>query len=267
MHAVLNKQSQYLEEIKTLTLLDDQFMSKVFEDVSCANELMSAFSPHIRAIVECRGQYKINNLQGRSVILDIYIIDTDNVHFNIEVQRANSGAIPQRARLHMSLINGNIIFKSEEFKALPRVCVIFICEHDIFKKGKPVYHIKRVIKETGEEFDDGEEMLYINGEFDDVETKEGRMMHDFKCADPNEMYNKAIQKRVRYLKETKEGLEEMSEVFEKVREKGRYEGKLEGIEIGKLEIAKAMLKDKLPLEDIVRYTGLSLESVQTLRFA
>lgn len=263
MNTVLDRQEQYLDEIKSLTLFDDDFMSKVFEDQDCVNELMSAFFPHIKAIVECRGQHKINNLQGRSIILDIYIIDADDRHFDIEVQRANSGAIPQRARFHISLMNGNIIFKSEAFKALPKVCVIFICEHDVFKKGKPVYHIKRMIKKTGEEFDDGEEMLYINGEYEDTKTREGRMMHDFKCADPNEMYNKVIQKRVRYLKETKEGLEEMSEVFERVREKG----KSEGIQIGKVEIAKAMLKDKLPLEDIVRYTGLSLESIQTLSFA
>ena len=276
VHTVLNKQCQYLEQIKPLTLLDDQFMSKVFEDVSCVNYLLSTLSPYIRDIVECRGQHKINNLQGRSVILDLYIIDADDRHFNIEVQRANSGAVPQRARLHMSLINGNIIFKNEEFKDLPRVCVIFICEHDVFKKGKPVYHIKRVIKETGEEFDDGEELIYVNGEIDDDGTKEGRMMHDFKCPDPNEMYSEALQKRVRYLKETKEGLEEMSEVFEKIREKGRKEGfddgRTLGIEIGEqnkmYEIAKKMYNSaKYKIEDIVFATGMSEKEIKELCIA
>lgn len=48
----------------------------------------------------------------------------------------------------------------------------------------------------------------------------------------------------------------MSEVFENAREQGKLEGKV--------EIAKRMLKDKLPLELIVRYTELSLESLNAL---
>ena len=52
----------------------------------------------------------------------------------------------------------------------------------------------------------------------------------------------------------------------------RYEGRLAGIEQGKhdgikqtkIETAKSMLKDNMPLETISKYTGLSIEKIQLL---
>ena len=44
----------------------------------------------------------------------------------------------------------------------------------------------------------------------------------------------------------------------------RYEGKRDGIKQTKIETAKAMLKDNMPLEAISKYTGLSIEKIQLL---
>ena len=48
------------------------------------------------------------------------------------------------------------------------------------------------------------------------------------------------------------------------RREGRQEGRLEGRKEGLLEAAKAMLQGHLPVEQIVRFTGLSQEDVQKL---
>ena len=50
------------------------------------------------------GQYAIANLHGHSSRLDIYAVDRYGNHFNVEVQRTNSGAIPKRARYHADMI-------------------------------------------------------------------------------------------------------------------------------------------------------------------
>ena len=43
------------------------------------------------------------------------------------------------------------------------------------------------------------EIIYVNGNIQD-ETPLGKLMHDFRCADPNDMYYEVLRKRVNYLK-------------------------------------------------------------------
>ena len=62
------------------------------------------------------------------------------------------------------------------------------------------------------------------------------------------------------MEEVYKGVNDMSSLSEAVFQEGREEGREEG----KLEIAKNMLKDNLPLEVIVKYTGLSKEEIEKL---
>lgn len=50
-----------------------------------------------------------------------------------------------------------------------------------------------------------------------------------------------------------------------LKEEGRTEGYISGEKDGKLETAKNMIKDKLPIETIVKYTGLSKQEVEELQ--
>ncbi len=47
-------------------------------------------------------------------------------------------------------------------------------------------------------------------------------------------------------------------------QKGRQEGQQEGILKNKLETAEAMLKEKMPVEKIAQFTGLSLKDIKKL---
>ena len=49
--------------------------------------------------------------------------------------------------------------------------------------------------------------------------------------------------------------------------KGRAEGEAKGKAEGKIEIAKAMLKKDMPLEEIMEFTGLSVEELVKLKFS
>ena len=57
----------------------------------------------------------------------------------------------------------------------------------------------------------------------------------------------------------------MEQGFEKGCEIGRAEGRAEGITSQRLETARSMLADGLPLEKIMRYTGLSKEEIDKLQ--
>ena len=72
----------------------------------------------------------------------------------------------------------------------------------------PFYRIERINIDTDTPFDDGEHILYINGEYrgdDDI----GKLMHDFSCNDAEDMIDKDMAEITRYYKETKEGQEAM----------------------------------------------------------
>ena len=63
----------------TIRLLDDDFMTKVFEDEDCVGFLLKIILNRDDLTVKrSNSQYTVKNLQGRSVRLDILAVDREN---------------------------------------------------------------------------------------------------------------------------------------------------------------------------------------------
>lgn len=91
-------------------------------------------------------------------------------------------------------------------------------------------------------------------------------MHDFSCTDPENMYYNELAERVRFFKESKEGVAIMCKVMEDMRNESLKEGIKEGIKEGMKEAALRMLAArKYALEEIANISGLSLEEVNKLK--
>ena len=218
------KHQEDLQRLRGFRLLDDDFMTKVFEDISCAELLLRIIlnDEGIR-VLEAHSQRGIKNLQGRSVKLDILAVDSHNRVFNVEVQRSDRGAGAKRARYNSALIDANVTEPGDQYEDLNETFVIFITENDVMKAGLPIYHIDRVVRETGKLFEDEEHIIYVNSQIKD-ETKLGRLMHDFICTDAKDMYNKVLADRVRYFKEDERGVEIMCREMEIMRNQAHEEG-------------------------------------------
>ena len=105
----IRKNEKYLKIIRGFRLLDDDFMSKVFEDKACANLLLQIILERDDLTVqEVHGQHDIKNLQGRSVRLDILAVDQAGRTYNVEIQRRDEGADAHRARYNSSLLDANL---------------------------------------------------------------------------------------------------------------------------------------------------------------
>lgn len=248
------KKKELLEKIKEFRLLDDDFMSKVFEDDYRCTELLLRIIMERSdlKVEEARTQYAIKNLAGRSVRLDIYATDTAGKRYNIEVQRADRGAGAKRARYNSSILDVNSLTAGEEWDCLPETYVIFITENDVLEGNKAIYHVERVIKEMGKDFSDGAHILYVNGAYRD-ESPLGKLMHDFSCKNSDDMYFKLLADKTRYYKEDAKGVAAMCKIMEEL------------IDNEKKEIALKMLKDKkLKREEIAQYFNLTLEQVGML---
>ena len=218
------KHQEDLQRLRGFRLLDDDFMTKVFEDISCAELLLRIIlnDEGIR-VLEAHSQRGIKNLQGRSVKLDILAVDSHNRVFNVEVQRSDRGAGAKRARYNSALSDANVTEPGDQYEDLNETFVIFITENDVMKAGLPIYHIDRVVRETGKLFEDEEHIIYVNSQIKD-ETKLGRLMHDFSCTDAKDMYNKVLADRVRYFKEDERGVEIMCREMEIMRNQAHEEG-------------------------------------------
>ena len=132
--------------LKGFRLIDDNFMTKVFEDKGCTELLLRIVLDRDDLTVQSvRTENPLKNLQGRSVRLDISATDREGKVYNIEVQRANAGAIAKRARYNSSLIDANITEPGEELENLPESYVIFITENDVRGGNRPLYRFERSI--------------------------------------------------------------------------------------------------------------------------
>lgn len=198
----------------------------------------------------------IKNLMGRSVRLDIYATDDKQKKYNIEIQRADKGAGAKRARYNSSILDVNSLSAGAEFSELPETYIIFITEHDVMNGNKPLYHIERIVKETGKSFEDEAHIIYVNGAYRD-ESPLGLLMHDFACVNPADMHYKILADKTRYFKENEKGVAAMCKVVEDLCNDAKIEEKKESA-------IRLLNQGKLTKEEIAEGVGLDIEIVNAL---
>lgn len=201
-------------------------------------------------------QKLMKNLLGRVIWLDIDATDSNNIEYDIEVQRADKGADRKRARYHSSILDAHLLKPNEDFSNLPETYVIFITENDVIGKDKPIYTIERQITNIEEPFNDGEHIIYVNGANKDSATELGKLMHDFFCTDPDDMHFKELADKVRYFKEDEKGVAAMCKVMEDMRNETAWNTKVESV--------LRWIEMGLSLEQIAKGEGLTLEQVKEI---
>ena len=264
--------SEYLAEIQRFRLMDDDFMSKCLENAPECIELILQIILDKKdlKVVKSQTEYPIKSLQGRGVRFDVFARDSKGREYDIEIQRADKGTEPKRARYNSALMDANALKSGDDFGKLRDTYVIFITENDVMGGGKEIYEIDRTIRQMrGKKFGDGTHIIYVNGATRS-ETEIGKLVHDLLCRDAAEMYFEVLRKRVSEFKNSEEGRHYMCEAMERIEARGEARGKREGIREGKREtmfaMAKRMLMDGiLALKDIARYSGLSLAQVKKLQ--
>ncbi len=211
------RRERYKVIIRNFTIMSDTFMRKVFDRRECVEYALRVImgKPDLQVTgFVVQGDYK--NLQGRSAILDCVVRDSLGLYYDLEIQQKDEGANPKRARYHSSLMDMNILEVGENFDHLPERYVIFITGKDPLGGRHPIYHIRKRIDESGKPFDDDDYVIYVNSSIQD-DTELGRLMHDFHCKDAKDMYSEILAKRVRELKETQEGVEQIFREMEKMK--------------------------------------------------
>lgn len=86
----------------------------------------------------------------------------------------------------------------QKFSELPDTYTIFITEKDFYGEGESVYIVERMNLTTGNSFEDGEHILYVNGEYSG-ESDTGKLMYNLECTDVDDMNFDLMAEQTRYL--------------------------------------------------------------------
>lgn len=248
-----------MERLKKFRLMDDDFMSKVFDQNIEATQLLLNIILSGTDIKVCsvKAQCERKTVVGHSVKLDIYAEDNTGKRYDIEIQRSDKGASAQRARYNSAVLDTYALESGKDYKEISETYVIFITENDVFKKNLPIYRIERKILETDELFEDGSHIIFVNGQYKDMNSDIGKLMHDFRCTDADDMHYEELAKKVRYFKETEGGSGTMCKMMEDMRKEASNQRAIEN--------ATNLLKKNIPVELIAECIGLSLDEVKKIK--
>ena len=218
--------AEILKRIQQFCLMDDEFMTVFFDnEPECMAFVLRIIleKPDLR-VTAVHSQHTATNLHGRSARFDVTATDGEGRLYNIEVQRADRGAGAKRARFNSALLDTRTLRPGDDTERLPETYVIFITEHDVLKAGKAVYHINRIVEETGAPFGDLAHIVYVNNAYR-ANDAIGRLMHDFACRAADGMKNGLLAERARSIKSDEDKVVSMSYIVEELVNEAKQEAR------------------------------------------
>lgn len=241
-----------LEEAKKLNLMSDVMASVVFRDAAaCQHVLRILTGDRDLEVREVRTQHRISRVTSHDAVLDVLAEDGARRLYDLEVERPKTVDHPRRVRFYGAMMDGEFLEKGKPYAAMPVVCVIYLTQRDIWHMGAAVYRERRRLEPVGaggrkvrkRTYDDGRHIIYVNAAVDDG-SEAAKLMKYFMTADPDDMSQGDLSKRVRFLKCEEGGMEEMCEISEKWWREGLQEGmrrgERRGRRLARREYAKEM---------------------------
>ena len=94
--------------------------------------------------------------------LDLYAVDSDGNHYDVEVQAYLGGDEPLRARRYQALMDAARLKRGAKASDLRKSVVVFICDFDPFEDNLKRYDFEMVCAQTGRPMGDGRFATFLN---------------------------------------------------------------------------------------------------------
>ena len=223
-----------IKPLEQLTIVDDFMFGAVMSNPKLCKALLELIlGVKIRKIVYPELQKMINKRYGsKSIRLDVYVADEAGTVYNVEIQTTDKKNLPQRTRYYQGMIDLNALEKGEDYKALKRSFVIFICTYDPFGQGRYVYTFEnRCLENLNLELGDQATKIILNtkgyvGE-NSAELKDLlRYMDGFL---PTTDYTRALDREVTAVRKDEKWRREYMVLNEAFREKVRLGGYMRSV--------------------------------------
>ena len=181
------------------------------------------------------------NLYGRSVRLDALCTLGNGTKVNVEVQRSDNDNHLKRARFNASSITVRESEPGTKFEEVLELYIVYISEFDFLKGDKTIYHVEKILRETGQVIDDGLHEIFVNTAVDDG-TEIAELMSCFTKKEVKNARFPMLSSEVRRLKESEGGMQVMCEVMKRYEKLAVREERIDKI---KKMIAKGYTKDAI----------------------
>ena len=287
-----------MKPIDELTFIDDYMFGEVMKSKEiCIGVLERLTGLEIEDIEYPELQKSLKpGYETHGIRLDVYVKNRDTV-YDIELQNKHYNALGKRMRFYQSLIDADSLLKGTDYEDLPRTIIIFICTTDPFSLGLPKYTFRTTCKESDmlNLDDNAEKIIYNASAYADVSDRELGAFLRFVSEDKSsDSFTEKLKERVYGIKTdeifrkeymgmgiwesdirkeaTKEGYEAgiakgLEQGIAQGLEQGLTQGLERGIEQGiykkSIEDAKAMLADNMDVNLVAKYTGLSVETIES----
>lgn len=255
-----------LRTIENYRPLDDDFMRELFRNDLPLAQLVLRIITGIEdlELTKEETQYDLKRLLGsRSICLDVFGTDSKGRKFDLEIQRADRGATPQRARYHSSAIDVEFLKAKEKFEELPVSYVIFITENDVRGENKLIYNFEWTDTANGTPLNDGAHIIFVNGAYNNAKDTSdlAKLVHDFRCKRAEDMKIKELADKTRYFKETPEGVSIMCKAIEEMRNEAAKEAAM----LEKVQMVMNFLSlGTVSKTDIAKASGLTLDEINEI---
>lgn len=255
-----------LRTIENFRPLDDNFMRELFRNDLPLAQLVLRIITGIEdlQLTSQETQYDMNRLLGaRSICLDVFGTDSKGRKFDLEIQRADSGATPQRARYHSSAIDVEFLKAKAEFTELPISYVIFITENDVRGENNLIYNFEWTDTATGTPLGDGAHIIFVNGAYNNADDTSdlAMLVHDFRCKRAEDMKIKELADKTRFFKETPEGVSIMCKAIEDMRNEAAKEAAM----LEKIKMVTNFLSlGTVSKADLAKASGLTLDEINEI---
>lgn len=203
-----------LADIEKLRPIDDMFFEMLAGNKEVCEEILRTILEDENLVVEdVITQDSERNLFGRSVRLDALCMLGNGVKCNIEVQRADNDNHLRRARFNASSITVKYSHTGDHFEDVIELYVIYISDFDFLNKGKTIYHVEKVLRETNTVIDDGLHEIYVNTTIND-HSDVAELMTCFKQKMVDNPKFPRLSAEVQRLKNTEGGISTMCKIME-----------------------------------------------------
>jgi hypothetical protein len=206
---------QKIQKVQEFRPIDDVFFEVLAEDKGVCEEILRTVLDDKELVVcDVIVQSSERNIYGRSVRLDALCILGTGKRVNIEIQRSDKDDHLRRARFNSASITVKDSKAGDRFKDVVDVYIVYISQFDFFDGNSPIYHIDKVVRETGETVDDGSYEIFVNTTVKDG-SDVSELMSCFLEKNINNPRFPKLSNRVKELKTSESGVQAVCEIMEK----------------------------------------------------
>ena len=251
------------KSIEELTIADDFMFGAVMRDPKLCKPLLELIlNVKIRKIEYPELQKTIDKRYGSKAIrLDVYVEDEAGTVYDVEIQTTEKKHLPKRTRYYQGIIDLHILEKGEDYTALRKSFVIFICTYDPFGKGRWVYTFEnRCLEDQSVALGDGAVKIILNtkGHAGEISAELHTLLRYMDGFAPADSYTKALDSAVMDVRKDEKWRREFMVLIERDREKMRLGGYTRSV-------AQARkFRNRISREDLAEFCLVSPDLLKTI---